>query len=268
MEHFSIIRIYCSRERPTYLPYYVSDKMFVVEVCKQYRFWAHFFHEKRKRKFIPLPWKIGEITLKSTTNINEFSVQFDQFNLKVADEVKGFDPNQLFMKHMIYVGYNVTFANTFLFGEEEGDSQNPQALPIEKKQEDIEIVLSTTEQHRQHGKVVNERSTQSPNTSQKSILPKQKSQPITQEQNKSAIDNSNDGGDQNPPKGSLERPHKLPVTSKRKIQTNQEGGNEGAPEDEIVLEDMDLDVNIEDIEFPDEEQRIQESREVAVELVT
>jgi hypothetical protein len=31
---------------------------------------------------------------------------------------------------------------------------------------------------------------------------------------------------------------------------------------------MDLDANIEDIEFPDEEQRVQESREVATELVT
>jgi hypothetical protein len=54
----------------------------------------------------------------------------------------------------------------------------------------------------------------------------------------------------NPPKGSLERPHKIPVTSKRKIQTNQEGASEVTHEEEIDLEDMDLDVNIEDIEFP------------------
>jgi hypothetical protein len=72
------------------------------------------------------------------------------------------------MNHMIYVGYNVAFANTFLFEEEEGDSQSPQVLPIERNQEDIETVVSTTEQHRQHGKVVNERSTWSPNVSQKS----------------------------------------------------------------------------------------------------
>ena len=44
--------------------------------------------------------------LKNTTNIDEFSVQFDQFNLKKEDEIKGFDPNQLFMKHMTSVGYN------------------------------------------------------------------------------------------------------------------------------------------------------------------
>jgi hypothetical protein len=90
----------------------------------------------------------------------------------------------------------------------------------------------------------------SPNTSQKSGLPKQKSQSAIQEQRKYSIDNSDDGGEQNPPKGNLERPHKLPVTRKRKRGTNKEGGSEGAPEEEIVLEDMDLDVNIEDIEFP------------------
>jgi hypothetical protein len=60
----------------------------------------------------------------------------------------------------------------------------------------------------------------------------------------------------------LERPHKIPVT-KRKIQTNQQEENEVKPKDEIILEDMDLYANIEDIEFLDEEQRVQESREVA-----
>jgi hypothetical protein len=97
--------------------------MFVVEVCRQYRLWAHFFLEKRKRKFIPLPWRIGEIVLKSITNIDEFLVEFDKLNLKLADEVKGFNPNQMFMNHMIYVGYSVSFTNTFLFGEEEGEAR-------------------------------------------------------------------------------------------------------------------------------------------------
>jgi hypothetical protein len=75
---------------------------------------------------------------------------------------------------------------------------------IEKKQEDIETVISTIDQHRQRGRVVNERSTHSPNVSQKSGQPKPNSQSATQEQNKSSVDNSDDGGDQNPPKGSLE----------------------------------------------------------------
>jgi hypothetical protein len=120
MENFSVIRLYLSREKPSYFPYYVSDKIFVVEICKQYKFWAHFFNEKRKRQFIPLPWKIGEIMVKIITHINEISIQFDQFNLKKGNEVKGFDPSQLFMKHMTYVGYNVSFSNTFIVWRRRG----------------------------------------------------------------------------------------------------------------------------------------------------
>jgi hypothetical protein len=56
--------------------------------------------------------------LKNTTNNDEFSSQFDHFNLNKENEIKGFDPNQFFMKHMTYVGYNVSFSSTFLFVEE------------------------------------------------------------------------------------------------------------------------------------------------------
>jgi hypothetical protein len=76
------------------------------------------------------------------------------------------------------------------------------------------------------------------------------------EKNKSSIDNSNDEGDHNPPKGSLEKTHKLPINNKRKRKINQEVTNEVEPEDEISLEDMDMDANIEDIEFPYDEQRV------------
>jgi hypothetical protein len=75
--------------------------------------------------------------LKNTTNSDELSSQFDHFNLKKEYEIKWFDPNQLFMKHMTYVVYSVSFASTFLCIEE-NDRQNPQAFSIEKKQEDIE----------------------------------------------------------------------------------------------------------------------------------
>jgi hypothetical protein len=56
------------------------------------------------------------------------------------------------------------------------------------------------------------------------------------------------------------------INSKRKRQENQQEAGELIPDDDDSLEDMELDVNIEDIEFPDEEQRIQESKEIAVEL--
>jgi len=110
--------------------------------------------------------------VKNITHINEISDHFDQFNLKKENEIKGLDPSQLLMKHMTCVGHNVSFANTFLFGEKEGDSQNPQMIPDEKGQENIETIISTTDQHRYQGRVMNEKSSWSPDISKKHSLPR------------------------------------------------------------------------------------------------
>ena len=64
------------------------------------------------------------------------------------------------------------------------------------------------------------------------------------EQNKSLTNNSDDGSDQNPHKGKLEQTHKL---QERKRQSTQQEVEKLVPEDEVVLQDMDLDVDIENI---------------------
>jgi len=87
--------------------------------------------------------------LRSISNIDEFSVHFDQYNLNLADEIKGFDPNHLFMNHMTFVGFIVSLSNSFLFEEEEGNGQDPQAVFVQKKPKGIEIIISTIEQHKQ-----------------------------------------------------------------------------------------------------------------------
>jgi hypothetical protein len=50
MKNHSIIRIFCSKENPSFLPYYVPNKLFITEVARQYNFWLRFLHEKRKKK--------------------------------------------------------------------------------------------------------------------------------------------------------------------------------------------------------------------------
>jgi hypothetical protein len=254
-EHYNIIKVYFSCEAPIYLPFYVSDRIFVIEVCRQYKFWANFFYERKKNQFISLPWKIGEITVINASKINEYAVQFDQYSLKLVNQVKGFDPHQYFMNHMTSVGFSVSYINTYLYGEDEDDENNPEKVLVG----DLETIVSTNEAHRQCGRVVNEKSTRSQGSSKKSGTPKPNPQIVIQEQKKSVIENSGDGDDPNPPKKNLERPHKLTIRSKRKIQVNQQEISELVPDDDDILEDMELDANIEDIEFPDDEQRIQES---------
>jgi len=93
------VRIYYSREKPIYLPYYVPDRIISIEVKRQYRFWVHLFYEKRKRQCIPLPWKIGEILLRSISKIDEFEIQFD--------------PNYIFINQMTFFRFNISLINTF-----------------------------------------------------------------------------------------------------------------------------------------------------------
>ena len=84
MENYNVIRIFGSRESPFSLPYYILEKIFIIEVARKYKFWLHFFNEKIKRQFIPLPWKIREIILRGIAKIDEYSTHLDQFNLKHA----------------------------------------------------------------------------------------------------------------------------------------------------------------------------------------
>jgi hypothetical protein len=54
-EDYNIIGIYYSRVAPIYLSFYVSDKMFLIEVCRQYKLWANLFAYRKKKQFIQLP---------------------------------------------------------------------------------------------------------------------------------------------------------------------------------------------------------------------
>jgi hypothetical protein len=47
-EKSTYIRLYGFEGRPFLLPNFVSDRYFVVEVCRQYRSWSSFFDKKRK----------------------------------------------------------------------------------------------------------------------------------------------------------------------------------------------------------------------------
>jgi hypothetical protein len=113
-ENYSIIKVNFSREAPICLPFYVSDKIIVIEVCR--RFWEHFFYERKKNQFISLPWKIGEITLKNASKIDEYAIEFYKYNFKMENQIKGFKPDQFFMNHMTSISFSVSYANTYLFG--------------------------------------------------------------------------------------------------------------------------------------------------------
>jgi hypothetical protein len=148
MENHNIIRIFCSKENPSFLPYYVPDKLFITEVARQYNLWLHFFHEKRKKQFIPLPWKIGEFVFRNINKIDEFANHFNNVSLKYVEKIKGFDPNKIFVGHMLSVGFNNSFIQTVLSEEEEVNNQSTHV----HNTGDLETLLSSNDLYKQKGK--------------------------------------------------------------------------------------------------------------------
>ena len=104
MDDYNIIRVFFSNEKAIFLPYYVSKKLLNIEMDRQYKLWFHTFSYKRKNKFIPLPWKFGEIILIGISKIDEYASYFDHSNLRYAEEIKGFDANHIFYTHLISFG--------------------------------------------------------------------------------------------------------------------------------------------------------------------
>jgi hypothetical protein len=75
--------IFGSKENPSLLPCYITDIMFVTEIERKYNYQLHFFHEKRKKKFIPLPWKVGDFVFRDVNKIFEFTGHFKNLNVRV-----------------------------------------------------------------------------------------------------------------------------------------------------------------------------------------
>ena len=74
-----------------------------------------------------------------------------------------------------------------------------------------------------------------------------------EQQRKPSSNNLGDDGERNPPQGSLENPHKITVKRKR-VNSHKEEEEQNTPENDILLDDMDLDVDIENIRFLEEEE--------------
>jgi hypothetical protein len=92
-----------------------------------------------------LPWNIGYFIFRNKNKIDEFASHFNNVNLKYTEKIKGFDPNKIFVEHMLYAGFSNSFIQTTLNEEEEG---NHHSSPIYKVG-DLETILSTNEFHKQ-----------------------------------------------------------------------------------------------------------------------
>jgi hypothetical protein len=53
-----------------------------------------------------MPWKIGEFMFRDINKIDEFANHFNNVNLKYVEKIKGFDPNKIFVGHIISMGFS------------------------------------------------------------------------------------------------------------------------------------------------------------------
>jgi hypothetical protein len=218
--------------------------MFVTEIIRQYNYWLHFFHVKRKKQFIPLPWKVGDFIFRSMNKIDEFTCHFHSLNLKYAERVKGFDPSGIFVEHILGVGFINYFINAIL----NEDKDNVLGTPA-RDAGDLEMILNTNESYTQKGKGPGEKSAQSSTVTPKSTTSRS-SAPITHQIKKVTHNSSGRGGDKNPPLGKNESSHKLPLRKKIKNIVQEEEGPRGESDiHELSLEDMELKIDIEKV-FP------------------
>jgi hypothetical protein len=143
-------------------------------------------------------------------NIDEFASHFHNLNLRYVERVKGFDPREIFLEHLLAVGFNNYFINVIL--NEDGDSDS--GTPTHDTS-NLEMILNTNESYEQKVKGPCEKSFQSPTVTPKSTT--SPSNAPTTHQIKKVIHNySNVGGDKNPPLRKIESSHKLPLRNKIK----------------------------------------------------
>jgi hypothetical protein len=84
-------------------------------------------------------------------------------------------------------------------------------------------LLSTNEGYQQHGREVADRNPNSPTISQKSTPSRMKHRTSGIEMRKTSVGSSNDGGDKDPPRKSLEKSHIVYTFVKRKRNTQTTG---------------------------------------------
>jgi hypothetical protein len=140
MENYNVIRIFGSKQNPCFLPCHISGTMFFVETTSQYTYWLHLFHEKRKFQFIPLPWKVEDFIVRNMNKIDGFVGPFHSFNLKCDEKVKGFDPDGIFVEHLLVVGFKKSFNDTILNEDEYNASGR-----LARDTSNIETVLNTND---------------------------------------------------------------------------------------------------------------------------
>jgi hypothetical protein len=210
MENYNVIRIFGLKKNPSFIPCHISDRMFIVKVARKYNLWLPFFHDKRKNQFIHFHWKIRDFIFKNINKIDEFANHFHNVILKYDEKIKGFDPNRIFVEHILAVGFYNSFIHIVLSEEEDDKLCTPT-----HNDGDLEMVFNTNEFYKQKGKDPSKKSAQSPTITLKTQT--SRSNALVAHPSRKDTNNSLGGrGDKNPSLEKIKSSQNLPLRKKRK----------------------------------------------------
>jgi hypothetical protein len=157
---------------------------------------------------------------RNLNKIDEIASHFNNVNLKYAEKIKGFDPNKIFLGHMLLVAFTNPFIQTILNEEEEGNNQITHVHDVG----DLETLLSNNDFYKQRGKGPSERSVHSPIVTPKNTTSKRNA-PTGHPVKKVVNNSSSGGGEKNPSPGKIESSHKISMRKKRKNLVQEEEYN-------------------------------------------
>lgn len=109
-ESNTLIQIYGFQGKSLLLHKFVTDKYFIVEVYRQYLDQLDIFERKKIKQFIPFLFTLGEIILKITSHVTDFTRTLNAFNLSKVEAIKAFNEEGLFHAHQERIGYSNLFA--------------------------------------------------------------------------------------------------------------------------------------------------------------
>jgi hypothetical protein len=78
--------------------------------------------------------------LRNVNKIDEFTAHFNNLNLRYAERLRGFDPNGIFLEHLLAVGFNNSFFQRRLRENRDNEDNTPAS-----DTDDLETLQSTTE---------------------------------------------------------------------------------------------------------------------------
>jgi hypothetical protein len=202
---------------------------------------------------IPFPWKVGDFVFRNMKKIDEFINHVHNLNLKYDEKIRGYEPNGIFLEHMLVVGFSSSFIHIVQVEEQDNNLVNPTHAS-----RDLETVLSANELYKHREKCI--------------VTPKNSTLQISHlmaHPSKNVINNSSSrGGDKNPPPGKIESSHKLPLWKKRtSIVQEEEEHRIGSDINRFSLEYMELEDDIENMFLNIDQQESMDNQNQSLEIV-